>query len=150
MGLLGACSRQRQRHDQPDRRAREPAVCTYRGHDSPAPLPDAAPSSPLARARLRRRVLPKRRLVREYVLGHRPGTDRRDDREPSNGSLVEAVHGGAGGAERAAPARFLEPSLERSRVVMESLEQWLGREYRHAATAMLRSVSARDIVKERP
>jgi glucoamylase len=34
--------------------------------------------------------------------------------------------------------------------VTESLEQWLGREYRHAATAMLRSISARDIVKERP
>jgi glucoamylase len=33
---------------------------------------------------------------------------------------------------------------------MPSLEQWLGREYRYAATAMLRSVSARDIVKERP
>jgi glucoamylase len=33
--------------------------------------------------------------------------------------------------------------------VTESLEQWLGREYRHAATAMLRSVSACDIVKER-
>lgn len=32
----------------------------------------------------------------------------------------------------------------------ESLEQWLGREYEHAATAMLRSVSACDIVKERP
>ena len=32
----------------------------------------------------------------------------------------------------------------------ESLEQWLDREYRHAATAMLTSVSARDIVKERP
>ncbi len=31
----------------------------------------------------------------------------------------------------------------------DTLEQWLGREYRHAATAMLRSVSARDIVKER-
>jgi glucoamylase len=34
--------------------------------------------------------------------------------------------------------------------VTESLEQWLGREYRHAATAMLTSVSATDIVKERP
>jgi glucoamylase len=34
--------------------------------------------------------------------------------------------------------------------VTESLQQWLGREYGHAATAMLRSVSARDIVKERP
>jgi glucoamylase len=34
--------------------------------------------------------------------------------------------------------------------VTESLEQWLGREYGHAATAMLRSISARDIVKERP
>jgi glucoamylase len=34
--------------------------------------------------------------------------------------------------------------------VTESLEQWLGREYGHAATAMLTSVSARDIVKERP
>jgi glucoamylase len=33
---------------------------------------------------------------------------------------------------------------------MESLEQWLGREYRHAATAMLTSISAQDIVKERP
>ena len=32
----------------------------------------------------------------------------------------------------------------------EALEQWLGREYRHAATAMLTSVSACDIVKERP
>lgn len=32
----------------------------------------------------------------------------------------------------------------------ESLEQWLGREYEHAATAMLRSISACDIVKERP
>ena len=32
----------------------------------------------------------------------------------------------------------------------ESLEQWLGREYVHAATAMLRSVSARELVKERP
>ena len=32
----------------------------------------------------------------------------------------------------------------------ESLEQWLGCEYRHAATAMLSSVSACDIVKERP
>ena len=32
----------------------------------------------------------------------------------------------------------------------ESLEQWLGREYGQAATAMLRSISARDIVKERP
>ena len=32
----------------------------------------------------------------------------------------------------------------------ESLEQWLGREYQHAATAMLTSVSACDIVKERP
>lgn len=31
----------------------------------------------------------------------------------------------------------------------ESLEQWLGREYRYAATAMLRSVSACGIVKER-
>jgi glucoamylase len=34
--------------------------------------------------------------------------------------------------------------------VTESLEPWLKREYRHAATAMLRSVSARSIVKERP
>jgi glucoamylase len=34
--------------------------------------------------------------------------------------------------------------------VIESLEHWLGREYRHAATAMLRSISARDIVKQRP
>jgi glucoamylase len=33
--------------------------------------------------------------------------------------------------------------------VTESLEQWLGREYVQAATAMLRSVSARDIVKQR-
>jgi glucoamylase len=33
---------------------------------------------------------------------------------------------------------------------MESLEQWTGREYRHAAAAMLASVSACDIVKERP
>lgn len=32
----------------------------------------------------------------------------------------------------------------------ESLEHWLRREHRYAATAMLRSVSARDIVKERP
>ncbi|HET7131599.1 MAG TPA: glycoside hydrolase family 15 protein, partial [Gammaproteobacteria bacterium] len=32
----------------------------------------------------------------------------------------------------------------------ENLEDWLGGEYRHAATAMLRSVSARGIVKERP
>ncbi|HUL83228.1 MAG TPA: glycoside hydrolase family 15 protein [Gammaproteobacteria bacterium] len=32
----------------------------------------------------------------------------------------------------------------------ESLEQWLGREYRHAASQMLRSVSASEIVKERP
>ena len=31
----------------------------------------------------------------------------------------------------------------------ESLEQWLSREYRHAATAMLRSISPRDLVKER-
>jgi glucoamylase len=34
--------------------------------------------------------------------------------------------------------------------VTETLEQWLGREHGHAATAMLRSVSAREIVKERP
>jgi glucoamylase len=34
--------------------------------------------------------------------------------------------------------------------VTDTLEQWLGREYRHAAIAMLRSVSACDIVKERP
>jgi glucoamylase len=34
--------------------------------------------------------------------------------------------------------------------VTETLEQWLGREYRHAATAMLRSISARDTLKERP
>jgi glucoamylase len=33
--------------------------------------------------------------------------------------------------------------------VTETFEQWLGREYRHAATAMLRSISARDVVKER-
>jgi glucoamylase len=33
--------------------------------------------------------------------------------------------------------------------VTESVEQWVGREYRHAATAMLRSISATDIVKER-
>ncbi len=31
----------------------------------------------------------------------------------------------------------------------ETFEQWLGREYRHAASAMLRSISARDILKER-
>ncbi|HUQ53717.1 MAG TPA: glycoside hydrolase family 15 protein [Gammaproteobacteria bacterium] len=31
-----------------------------------------------------------------------------------------------------------------------SLERWLGREYVHAATAMLRSVSARDLAHERP
>lgn len=31
----------------------------------------------------------------------------------------------------------------------ETLEQWLRREYAHAATAMLRSISARDILKER-
>jgi len=34
--------------------------------------------------------------------------------------------------------------------VTESLEQWLGREYGHAATAMLRSVSAVGLEKERP
>jgi glucoamylase len=34
--------------------------------------------------------------------------------------------------------------------VTETLEQWLGREHGHAATAMLRSVSARELVKERP
>jgi glucoamylase len=33
---------------------------------------------------------------------------------------------------------------------MESLQDWLEREYRYAAPAMLRSVSAVDIVKERP
>ena len=32
----------------------------------------------------------------------------------------------------------------------ESLEQWLGREYDHAASAMLRSISAVDLEKERP
>ena len=32
----------------------------------------------------------------------------------------------------------------------ESLEQWLARERRYAATAMLRSISAREVVKERP
>jgi glucoamylase len=34
--------------------------------------------------------------------------------------------------------------------VTETLEQWLAREYVQAATAMLRSVSAVDVVKERP
>jgi glucoamylase len=34
--------------------------------------------------------------------------------------------------------------------VTESLEQWLGREYGRAATAMLRSVSAVDLEKQRP
>jgi glucoamylase len=34
--------------------------------------------------------------------------------------------------------------------VTESLEPWLGREYAQAAAAMLRSISASDIVKERP
>jgi glucoamylase len=34
--------------------------------------------------------------------------------------------------------------------VSETLEQWLGREYVQAATAMLRSISAVDIVKARP
>jgi glucoamylase len=33
--------------------------------------------------------------------------------------------------------------------VTESLERWLGREYSQAATAMLRSISATDLVKER-
>jgi glucoamylase len=33
--------------------------------------------------------------------------------------------------------------------VTDSLEQWLACEYRHAATSMLKSVSARDVVKER-
>jgi glucoamylase len=33
--------------------------------------------------------------------------------------------------------------------VTDSLERWLGREYRHAATAMQKSISACDIVKER-
>lgn len=33
---------------------------------------------------------------------------------------------------------------------MNGLEQWLTAEYRHAAAAMLRSISARGIVKERP
>ncbi|HEX5049839.1 MAG TPA: glycoside hydrolase family 15 protein [Gammaproteobacteria bacterium] len=32
----------------------------------------------------------------------------------------------------------------------DTLEQWLGREYGHAATAMLGSVSARNLVKQRP
>lgn len=32
----------------------------------------------------------------------------------------------------------------------ETLEQWLGREYRHAATAMQRSISATGVVKQRP
>ncbi len=32
----------------------------------------------------------------------------------------------------------------------ETLEQWLERAYRHAARAMLRSVSATTIVKQRP
>ena len=63
---------------------------------------------------------------------------------------MEAIHGSAGSASRASPARVLEPSRESAGAVTESLEQWLGREYRHAATAMLRSVSACDIVKERP
>jgi glucoamylase len=34
--------------------------------------------------------------------------------------------------------------------VKEGLEQWLDREYGHAAAAMLRSISARDVVQERP
>jgi len=34
--------------------------------------------------------------------------------------------------------------------VTDSLEHWLAREYRHAAAAMLKSVSACDLVKERP
>ena len=89
------------------------------------------------------------KLVRRHFSGHRPGADHRDDREPSDGSPVEALHGSAGSAGRTTQARLLEPPLERSRAVTESLEQWLGREYRHAATAMLRSISARDIVKER-
>ena len=89
------------------------------------------------------------KLVRRHFSGHRPGADHRDDREPSDGSPVEALHGSAGGAGWATQARLLEPAPERSRAVTESLEQWLGREYRHAATAMLRSISARDIVKER-
>jgi glucoamylase len=33
--------------------------------------------------------------------------------------------------------------------VTETLDRWIDREYRHAAAAMLRSISARDIVKER-
>jgi glucoamylase len=45
---------------------------------------------------------------------------------------------------------LLESGSTATPAVTDRLEHWLAREYRHAATAMLKSVSARDIVKERP
>src|SRR6185295_1638041 len=120
------------------------------GHERAASFSEAAWATSLARARLRRRVLREQELVRRYVSSDRPGSDHRDDREPSVGPLVETVHGGARSARRTAATRVLEPAPRRSGAVTESLEQWLGREHAHAATAMLRSVSARELVKERP
>src|SRR5882672_12538141 len=81
----------------------------------------------MARARLRRRVQRSPRLVRRHLSRDRPGPDRGDDREPPHGALMEAVHGGAGGACRAPPARFLEPALV------------VGRPFRRCAVVLARA-----------
>ncbi len=110
--VLRPRSRQRQRHDQPDGCARELAVCARRGRSAVLRhFLDAPRQASLARARLRRRFLREPKLVRGHLSGHRSGPDHPHDREPPDGTVVEALHGGAGSASRASPARFLEPRV---------------------------------------
>jgi hypothetical protein len=58
---------------------------------------------------------------------------------------MEAFHGSAGSEGGPMPARFLESATESCRALTESLEQGLGRKYRHTPT----STAARYIVEER-
>src|SRR5208282_6538573 len=89
-------------------------------------------------------------LACRYVSGHRSGADRGDDREPPHRTSMEAVHAGAGSAIGFARPGLHQPAYQaRTYGLMEPLERWLDRQYRHSAAALLRSVSAVQITKIR-
>src|ERR1700722_2318514 len=81
-------------------------------------------------------------MVRGHLSRHRSGADCRDDRKPPHRPFMEIVHEGAGNPSGAAGIE-LQP-------LMEPLERWIERQYRHSAAAMLRSVSPLGIVKNQP
>src|ERR1700722_12210953 len=101
--------------------------------------------------RVRGCLLRTAQLGCQHLPGYRSGADHCYDRKPTQRPFVEVVHEHSRHTRGTQAPGVLQPVARRhGAALMQGIDPWIEREYRHAAAAMLPSFSPVELVKDRP